>query len=97
MWNPAHAYKNPAAIPVQTVTARWGSQPDPDSGWKGYEPDWHVLTIRETSDRTYPLFVEGWLPSTKADGLAGEPFCWRVADLSCARYDLSEAVYVPAA
>ena len=80
-------------LPVHTVKARWGSTPDPETGWKGYEPDWHVLTIKiDPTDRCYPFWVQGWLPSNNTDGPAGETFIWKCSDLTNPRYDLSEAV-----
>ena len=89
----------PDAIPVQTVRARWGSRPSGD--YRGYEPDWHVITIRHTEhDKDYPFCVEGWLPATSnrwdgpVHGPAGKPFIWRVSSLSDPRFDLTEAVYL---
>lgn len=82
-------------LPVHTVAARWGSRPDPATGWKGYEPDWHVITIKiDPTDSVYPFWVEGWLPSKHTDGPAGRTFIWKVSDLTCPRYDLTEAVLI---
>ena len=82
-------------LPIHTVTARWGSKPCPEGRWAGYAPDWHVITVKhDPSDRQYPFWVQGWLPSNNTDGPAGETFIWKVPDLSCARYDLSEAVFL---
>lgn len=99
MWNPAHRQDDPAALPVHTVPARWGSPPDPAGTWRGYAPDWHVLVVvPDPTDRSYPFWVYGWLPARDTtDGApAGEPFIWKVPDLSDARYDLTEAVALPA-
>jgi hypothetical protein len=91
-----HDRSNPQALPVHTVKARWGSRPDPESGWRGYEPDWHVLTIKpDLDDRFYPFWVEGWLPAGNTEGPAGKPFIWKVSSLNDARYDLTEAVCLP--
>lgn len=88
--------KDPTAKPVHTVTARWGSKPC--GSWKGYEPDWHVLTIQGTGN-PQEYWIQGWLPANNADGLAAETFIWRMSfDLlnDCARYDFSEAVCLEA-
>ena len=95
MWNPAYEKSNPAAVPVQTVKARWGSRPSADGRWKGYEPDWHILVIKpDPADRSYPYWVEGWMPDHQAQGEAGTPFIWKVSDLTDPRYDLTEAVVI---
>lgn len=94
-----HALSRTDAQPIHTVKARWGSRPV--GRWKGYEPDWHVVTIRQTGDAEFPFLVEGWLPSTSrswggpADGPAGEFFIWRTNGLDDPRYDLTEAVFLP--
>jgi hypothetical protein len=101
MWNPSAGKDSPSALPIHTVAARWGSKPgtiDPwGIKWPGYAPDWHVLTVRvDPTDRCYPFWVTGWMPKTGTDDCqSGEPFIWKVGDLSNARYDLTEAVYLP--
>jgi hypothetical protein len=98
MWNPAYKQKDPAALPIHTVPARWGSRPDPDGGWSGYEPDWHVLVVvSDPTDCSYPFWVYGWLPArdTTDGALAAEPFIWKTQNLNNARYDLTEAVVLP--
>lgn len=103
MWNPAYGQRNPAALPVHTVPARWGSRPCILEPWgipsAGYAPDWHVLVVvPDPTDRSYPFWVYGWLPArdTTDNAPAGEPFIWKVPDLNDARYDLTEAVVIPA-
>ena len=100
MNNFKHALSREDAQPIHTVKARWGSKPC--GKWKGYEPDWHVITIRHTEhDKAFPFCVEGWLPATSnrwdgpVHGPAGQYFIWRVSDLNDARFDLTEAVFLP--
>lgn len=81
---------------IHTVKALWGSKPDPETNWKGYAPDWHVVAIQpDPADSSYPYWVWGWLPSVKTDGPAWERFMWKASSLSDARYDLSMAVGLP--
>jgi hypothetical protein len=101
MWNPSLIQGEP--LSVHTVKARWGSRPGTihtgkgEIPWRGYRPDWHVLTIRyDPTNRAYPYFVTGWLPAkgTRDGAEACEPFCWFVPSIDDARYDLTEAVAV---
>lgn len=98
MWNPAHGKQHPEAVPFHTVRALWGSRPDPNGRWQGYAPDWHVMTIQpDPADRCYPFWVTGWLPGNGKDGApCCEPFIWKVPSIADARYDLTEAVCLPA-
>lgn len=89
-----------AALPIHTVTARWGVPPGYfDCGGKRYEtkgfaPDWLIETVQPGSVADYPLFVTGRHRDPMPGALTR--ICWSVKNLDDARYDLSQAVWVEA-
>jgi hypothetical protein len=79
-------------LPIHTVKARWGSAPSPEDNWPGYAPDWKVHWVQDSGDAVFPYYVRVTYRAKPGDT---NPCTWLVPSIDDARYDLTEAVYLP--